>query len=152
MWSQRLGQSSSSFTGITLGGSLRRQLGPSSSLGLLFTRATTPSGFDENAYYVNNSIAGTLTFGVPLELWAQGSLGYLRNSYPTASEEIGAPRRDEIWAWSVGLGRRIGAKVWVRADYRREERSSNIPDFDLTTDGFLIQVGVGRQGPGILGR
>jgi hypothetical protein len=145
-------ESSSSFTGITLGGSLRRQLGHSSSAGLQFTRATTPSGFEENAYYVNNSVTANLDVGVPLELWARGSVGYLRNSYPTVDPAIGEPRQDDIWMWSVGVGRQIGVKAWIRADYRREQRSSNIPGFDVTNDGFLIQLGIGRIGPGILGR
>jgi hypothetical protein len=145
-------ESSASFTGVTLGGTLSRQLGHSSSLGLQFVRTTTPSAFEENAYYVNNSVTASLDVGVPLELWARGSVGYLRNSYPSVDPGIGAPRRDDIWAWTVGVGRQIGVKAWIRADYRREKRHSNIPGFDVTNDGFLIQLGIGRLGPGVLGR
>ena len=90
--------------------------------------------------------------GVPLELWARGSIGYLWNRYPTVDPAIGEPRRDDIWGWTLGIGRQIGVKAWIRADYRREKRDSNLPGFDVTTDGFLIQVGIGRLGPGILGR
>jgi hypothetical protein len=52
----------------------------------------------------------------------------------------------------VGVGRQIGVKAWIRGDYRREKRTSNVPGFNVTTDGFLIQLGIGRLGPGILGR
>ena len=48
--------------------------------------------------------------------------------------------------WSVGVGRQLGWRSWLRADYRREERRSNIPGFDVTNDGFLIQFGIGRAG------
>jgi hypothetical protein len=137
---------SEDFTGITFGGSLRRDLGPSSSLGLRFNRSTFPSAFEDNAYYVNNSIAALLDLPLPLGLFAQGTAGFLRNTYPTVSSTLGAPRRDDVWAWTVGVGRQLGWRTWLRADYRREERHSNVPGFDVTTDGFLIQFGIGRAG------
>jgi hypothetical protein len=137
---------SEDFTGVTLGGTLRRELGHSLSLGLRFTRTTLPSAFENNAYYVNNSITALLDVPLPLALWAQGSAGFLRNTYPTVSESIGTSRRDDIWLWTVGIGRQLGWRSWLRADYRREERSSNISGFDVTTDGFLIQFGIGRMG------
>ena len=139
---------SEKFTGVTFGGTLRRQLGYSSSLGLQFTRATNPSAFEGNAYYVNNSITATLEVPLPLELSARGTAGFLRNNYPTIDPSIGVPRRDDIWAWSIGVARHLGWRTWIRADYRREERNSNNPGFDITTDGFLIQFGIGRVGPG----
>jgi hypothetical protein len=137
---------SEDFTGITFGGSLRRELSYSSTLGLRFNRSTFPSAFEDNAYYVNNSIAALLDVPLPLGLFAQGSAGFLRNSYPTVSSTLGAARRDDIWSWTVGLGRQLGWRTWLRADYRREERHSNVPGFDVTTDGFLIQFGIGRAG------
>jgi hypothetical protein len=139
-------EGSEGFTGITFGGALRRQLGYSSSLGLRFTRSIYPSAFEGNAYYVNNSITGTLEVPLPFELWGQGSAGFLRNNYPTVDPSIGVPRRDDIWAWTVGIGRQLGWRSWLRADYRREERNSNIPGLDVTNDGFLIQFGIGRMG------
>jgi hypothetical protein len=137
---------SEDFTGVTLGGNLRRELGLSSSLGLRFSRGTFPSAFEENAYYVNNSIEALLDVPLPFALWAQGSAGFLRNDYPTISESIGAPRRDDIWMWTVGIGRKLGWRSWLRVDYRREERRSNIAGLDVTTDGFLVQFGIGRAG------
>ena len=81
-------------------------------------------------------------------MWARGSVGWLRNDYPNDASPIGVPRRDDILGFTVGLGREIGWRAWVRADYRRERRNSNLPGFDVTTDGFVVQLGVGLFGPG----
>ena len=139
---------SASFQGMTLGASVRRELGQSSSLELQLNRATEPSAYDTNAYYVNNSVLAALSVPAPFEVWARGSLGFLRNTYPNDAPGLGTPRRDDIFAWTVGLGRQIGWRSWVRADYRRERRNSNLPGFDVTTDGFVVQLGVGLFGPG----
>ena len=80
--------------------------------------------------------------------WPLGSQHAFDNTYPTVDPAIGEPRRDDIWAWSIGIGRQLGWRSWIRADYQREERNSNNPAFDLTSDGFLIQFGIGRMGPG----
>lgn len=137
---------SEDLTGITLGGELRREVGHSSSVRLGFTRTPLPSAFEDNAYYVNSSITATIEAPLPFALWAQGTAGFLRNNYPTVDPSIGAPRRDDMWLWTVGIGRQLGWRSWLRADYRREERHSNIPGLDVTTDGFLVQFGIGRMG------
>jgi hypothetical protein len=139
---------SASFRGVTLGGTLSRQLGHSSTLDLLVNRSTEPSAYDTNAYYVTNSLGAALTVPAPLQLWARGSVTWWRNDYPNDTPELSGPRRDEILAWTVGLGRTIGWRSWVRADYRRERRDSNLPGYDLTTDGFILQVGTGFYGSG----
>jgi hypothetical protein len=139
---------SASFRGLTLGGTLSRQLGRSSTLDLQVTRATAPSAYDTNAYYVTNSLGAALTVPAPFEVWARGALIWLRNDYPNDAPVIQAPRRDDILGWTVGLGRPIGWRAWIRADYRRERRDSNLPGYDLTTDGFIVQLGMGFFGSG----
>jgi hypothetical protein len=139
---------SASFDGVTLGGSLRRELGRASSVELQWNRATEPSAYDTNAYYVTNSIVASLSVPAPFEVWARGSLGFYRNGYPNDAPDLGAPRRDDIVGWTLGLGRQLGWRTWVRADYRRERRNSNLPGYDVTTDGFIVQLGVGLFGPG----
>jgi hypothetical protein len=138
---------SHSFDGVTLAGTLRRELGHASSVALDLTRASNPSGFETNAYYVNNSVVVSLTVPAPFETWARSSLGWLRNGYPNDASVLGAPRRDDIVAWTVGLGRQLGWRAWLRADYRRERRNSNLPGYDTTTDGVIVQLGVGLFGP-----
>jgi len=139
---------SASFDGVTLGGSLRRELGRASSVELQWNRATEPSAYDTNAYYVTNSLVASLSVPVPFEVWARGSVGFYRNGYPNDAPGLGAPRRDDIVGWTLGLGRQLGWRAWVRADYRRERRNSNLPGYDVTTDGFVVQLGVGLFGPG----
>jgi len=139
---------SASYKGLTLGGTLRRELGHSSSLELQLNRSTEPSAYDTNAYYVTNSIVATLSVPAPGQFWARGSLGWLRNGYPNDAPGIAAPRRDDILGWTLGLGREIGWRAWARVDYRRERRNSNLAGFDVTTDGFVVQLGVGLFGQG----
>jgi hypothetical protein len=139
---------SSSFEGITLGGSLRRELGHSSAVELQWNRTTEPSAYDTNAYYVTNSIVASLSAPAPFEVWVRGSVGLFSNHYPNDAPSLGTPRRDDIIGWTVGLGREIGWRAWVRFDYRRERRNSNLPGYDVTTQGFIVQLGVGLFGPG----
>jgi hypothetical protein len=131
---------------LTLGGSLRRQLGRSSAVELQFNRIPEPSSYDTNAYYVNNSLIASLSVPAPFETWLRGSAGWLRNTYPNETASLGAPRADDIFGWTVGLGRNLGWRTWVRADYRHERRDSNVPGYDVTTDGFSVQIGVGLFG------
>jgi hypothetical protein len=139
---------SASYRGLTLGGTLHRELGRSSSVDLQWNRSTDPSGYDTNAYYVNNSVVASLSVPAPFEVWARGAVGFYRNDYPNDAPGLGAPRRDDILGWTLGLGRQIGWRAWVRADYRHERRDSNLPGFDVNTDGFVVQLGVGLFGPG----
>jgi hypothetical protein len=139
---------SASFDGVTLGGSLRRELGRSSAVELQWTRATNPSSYDTNAYYVNNSLVASVSVPAPFEMWARGTVGLYRNGYPNDAPDLGTPRRDDIVGWTVGLGRQLGWRAWARADYRRERRNSNLPGYDVTTEGFVVQLGVGLFGQG----
>jgi hypothetical protein len=139
---------SASFHGVTLGGSLRRELGRATSVELQWNRTTDPSSYDTNAYYVTNSIVASVSFPAPWEVWGRASAGFSHNGYPNDAPDLGEPRRDDIFGWSVGVGRQIGWRAWVRADYRRERRNSNLPGYDVTTNGFVVQMGVGLFGPG----
>jgi hypothetical protein len=140
---------SSSYRGMTLGGTLRRPLGHSSSLDLALRRSTEPSFYEQNAYYVTNQASLALTVPAPFGTWARGQVGWLRNDYPNDASGLGEPRRDSILGWTVGVGRAISWRAWVRADYRREKRDSNVPGYDLTTSGFVVQGGIGSFAPGI---
>ena len=138
--------SSASFRGVTLGGTLSRELGHATRLELEAHRAVDPSSYDTNAYYVTSSVGGALTAPMPLELWARGAVTWLRNNYPNDAPGLFAPRRDDILGWTLGLGRQLGWRSWIRADYRRERRDSNLPGYDVTTDGFMVQFGMGLFG------
>lgn len=137
---------SRSYDGLVLGGSLRRDLGHSTSLELQLNRAATLSAFETNAYYVTNSAGLALNVPLPLGIAGRGAVQWLRNDYPNPAEALGVPRRDRVFAWSAGLGRQLGARSWLRFDYRRERRESNLPGFDVTTDGFSVQLGISATG------
>jgi hypothetical protein len=139
---------SASFEGVTLGGSLHRELGRASAIDFQWNRATGPSSYDTNAYYVSNSVTLSLSVPAPFEAWVRGSVSLYRNGYPNDAPGLDTPRRDDIVGWTVGVGRPIGWRAWIRADYRRERRDSNVPGFDVTTDGFVVQLGVGFSSPG----
>ena len=139
---------SGSWNGVVFGGSLRRELGHSTVAEVQLTRTPEPSGYDSNAFYVNNSLVLSLTAPGPFETWLRGGIGFLRNGYPNDAPGLSEPRRDDIFGWSLGIGRNLGWRAWLRADYRRERRDSNLPEFDVTTDGFVIQLGVGLFGAG----
>jgi hypothetical protein len=139
---------SASYSGLTLGGTLKRALGHSSSLDLTVLRSTGVSFFETNAYYVTNQASLALTVPAPFETWARGSVSWLRNGYPNDAGGLGEPRRDRVLGWTAGVGRAIGWRAWVRADYRRETRESNLPGYDVTTSGFVVQAGIGSLAPG----
>jgi hypothetical protein len=139
---------SDSYTGMTLGASVRRELGRSTSVELALNRTVDPSSYDTNAYYVNNGVLLSVSAPLPFEFWARAGAGYYRNSYPNDAAGLAEPRRDDIYGWTVGLGRQLGWRAWVRADYRRERRNSNLPGLDVTTDGFVVQMGAGLFGQG----
>jgi hypothetical protein len=140
---------SASYDGMTLGGTLTRTLGHSSNLDLSLRRSTELSFFETNAYYVTNQASLAVTVSTPFETWTRGSVNWLRNDYPNEAAAVGEPRRDRILGWTVGIGRTISWRAWVRADYRREKRDSNLPGYDVRTSGFVIQGGIGSFGPGV---
>lgn len=137
---------SSSWSGLVASGALRREFGRSTSLELGVNRETLLSKFEANAYYVTNSATLALTAPLPLRIAARGSVLILQNDYPETADAIGEPRQDRLLGWTAGLGRELGRRIWLRADYRRERRESNLPGFDITTTGFTIQATM-RLGP-----
>lgn len=134
------------YRGLVVAGSLRRELGRESTLRLGATRATFPSAFEQNAFYV--STGGTVELDVPgpLSLVLRLAAGYHRNDYRTPATVTGTPRRDDMWDGAVGLARSLSRRAWVRADYRRERRDSELDAFDVTTHALTVQVGVGFLG------
>jgi hypothetical protein len=56
------------------------------------------------------------------------------------------PRHDDIFGWSLGLGRPFTRWSYLRADYRHERRRSNLDAFQVTTHALVLQVGIGYLG------
>jgi hypothetical protein len=94
-------------------------------------------------------VNGAVNTPIPLGLTARAAVGYQWNTYEVPEAAIGEPREDTILGLAVGLGRTLGPRAYVRADYRRDRRRSNLPGFDVTTNGFIVQLGIGQAPTGL---
>jgi Putative beta-barrel porin 2 len=138
-----------SYSGLLAAVALQRQFAENSFLDLRAGRTTNLSAYLDNAFYVSTAVDGAVSTPIPLGLTARGALGYQWNTYEVQDASIGEPREDTIFGWAIGLGRILGPRTYVRADYRRDRRRSNITGYDVTTDGFIVQLGIGFAPSGV---
>jgi len=134
------------FLGVVVAARVRRELGRQSMLQLAASRAAFPSFFEQNAFYLASAVGAELEVPAPLSLVLRLAAGYHWNDYRTPAAALDEPRRDRIWDAAIGLSRPLTRFAWVRADYRRERRDSNLDLFDTTTYAFIAQVGLGFLG------
>jgi hypothetical protein len=137
------------FSGLIFSGSLQRELRANTFVGLTLNRATQISNFEQNAFYVTTGGILNVTAPVPWEIVVRGAVGYQSNRYQLPAEGLGEPRQDTIFGWGLGLGRPIRRLGFVRADYRRDRRSSNLPGYDITSDALILQLGFGLFGSSV---
>ena len=140
--SPNAGPGGTGYRGLIAAGRLEKSFTPSSSLTLTGTRATRVSGFEENAFYVTSAVEAILRAALPWSLAGEAGAGYHRNEYRTVATSIGAPRLDAIRGFTLGLGRPITRHAFVRADYRRDRRDSNIDVFDSRSNALTVQLGI----------
>lgn len=131
------------FSGLTFGAQLRREFGRATNLALSANRSTELSAFEENAFYVTTSFQAVLTAPLPYAFALTAGAGHHVNRYRTTARTLGAPRRDAIADWLVGLGRSLSRWAFVRADYRHDRRDSNLDFFDQSTHAFYLELGLG---------
>jgi hypothetical protein len=131
------------YQGLTLGADLKKSFSPSTTVSIGAQRGTRLSSFEDNAFYVSNSGTLQLTVAAPLGIAASAGAGYHWNEYKTTASTLGVPREDRIFGWSVGLGRPLTRHAYIRADYHRERRNSNVNELDVTIDTLVVQVGIG---------
>lgn len=130
------------YDGLGLGAAVRRELAEGTIVELGASRATRLSNFEDNAYYVASSVFAQATRSIPFGLSVRAGAGYHWNDYRVASASLGEPRADRIFGWNVGLGRSLSRWAYVRADYGRQSRSSNLKAFENVTDSLIVQLGV----------
>ncbi len=147
----RGGSGGTQFDGTVLAASLRKEFTPSASLGLVGSRDTYPSGFEENAFYVATSAGLEADLGLPLSLVFHGTVGWQRNAYGVPAAGLSVPRRDDLIGWSAGVGRSLTRWSFLRGDYRQDRRDSNLPAFDTNGHVFIVQLGLGYLGPAPVG-
>ena len=130
------------YGGLSAAARLVKEFSPSTTLHLIASRSTPPSAFESNGFFVATSVQGELNLALPLSFVALIGAGHHHNEYRVLSPEIGAPRDDRITTWMAGLGRSITDWVLVRADYRYEQRESNLVQFDTDGHAFTAQIGI----------
>jgi hypothetical protein len=134
------------FSGLTLAASIRKSFDRGITLRLLANRSTPMSAFEQNAFYLTNSVAGVVTVSLPWSFAANGGLNYSSNGYRLPASEFGQPRKDSLYGWSIGMGRPITHLSYARLDYRRDRRTSNIPGYSNNTWAFIAELGIGFIG------
>jgi len=140
------GEGGRSYGGFTVDGRIRKEFSRASSLTLTMSRDTQISAFEENGFYVSSAARVEVGLPLPFSLAVRGGVEYRSNDYRTPAAEIGEPRADHLLGWTMGLGRPLTRWSYVRADYRRDRRRSNLSRLDTDLDGFTIQVGFGVYG------
>ena len=134
------------FRGVTGSASLTRELSPAASVTLAASRATQLSAFEGNPYYVSTSGQVEIRAPLPYSFSLHAGVGHHRNRYVVEAAGKSEPRSDEILGWTVGLGRSFGRRAYLRADYRRERRDSNVDALSNDTESLVVQLGVGFFG------
>jgi hypothetical protein len=142
----RAGSGGTTYSGTVFTGSLRKQFTPADSVTLLGRRGTYPSGFEQNAFYVATGAGLEADLGLPLSLMVHGGIGWQRNAYRVLAAESSMPRVDDLLGWSAGVGRALTRWSFVRADYRRDRRHSNLPAFHTDGHVLIVQIGLGYLG------
>jgi hypothetical protein len=145
------GAGGTQFRGTTLSASLRKEFSPATAISILGRRDTYPSGFEENAFYVVTGAGVETDLGLPFAVVFHGAVGWQRNDYRVVASGLSEPRKDELWAWSVGAGRGLTRWSFVRVDYRYDRRSSNLPAYETDGHLFMLQLGIGYLGSNPIG-
>jgi hypothetical protein len=141
--SPRAGAGGTRYRGVVADLHLDKEFTPSSRFTLIARRGLNLSAFEDNAFYISNGVEASQTLGLPFFVSFRASLGQQWNRYRTITPDLGEPRRDEIFGWSVGLGRPFTRWAYLRGDYRHERRRSNLHAFRITTHALVLQVGIG---------
>jgi hypothetical protein len=145
--SPRAGTGGTRYRGLSMAGSLTREISREAALSLRVVRATPASSFEQNAFYVTTSIQAALSAPLPASLTLDAGLGATWNGYRTPSATTGTPREDRLLVFHLGVRRPIDERVFIGGFYRRETRRSNLDLFDVTSDAFLLEASFGLFGP-----
>lgn len=140
------------FSGLIADCRLTYGFAEGSSVELELSRSPYFSNFDTNAFYTADKIGLTLDMMLVGKLF--GSLGgsWQQNDYDQASSAPweGKKRSDDLTRLSVGLGYHFTDYLSLRANYRYEDRNSNIdwvdaahPGNSYTANTFLVNLVVG---------
>ncbi|HEV7500470.1 MAG TPA: outer membrane beta-barrel protein, partial [Vicinamibacteria bacterium] len=134
------------FQGLVANVRVVKEFTPGSSLGVFASRGTYPSDFEDNAFYVATGAGLEGNAGLPLSVVGRAGLGWQRNTYKVPSVDNGVLRHDDLFGWSLGAGRGLTRWAFVRVDYRRERRRSNLAAFNSRNNALTVSFGLGLLG------
>ena len=135
-----------SYNGLTGGVGIQRSLGRTANLRLDGRRATHASGFQQDGFFVTTAGEAELVLPVPFQVSFRGGAGYHLNEYRVPLSALGSvPREDRITMWSLGLSRPIRRWGYIRADYQRQRRNSNVDAFDHNLRALIVRIGLGAM-------
>jgi hypothetical protein len=138
----RLTGDAASFHGVVASASLAKEIGRSIRLSLGGGRNTYLSAFQDNAFYVSNSVSGAVDLRLPYAFFARAGASYRHNSYRIVVTGLDSARRDDVWGWTIGIGRTLTRWSYLRFDYGREERNSNLDSLDSHGRMLIVSLGL----------
>jgi hypothetical protein len=134
------------YQGFVYSASVTREFTPGASASFSGVRTTLPSAFESNGLYVTNALQLSVGLQAPLSVAFRGGLGYRWNDYQVVTLGSTLPRYDTIVGYSVGIGRPLSRWAFLRVDYSRQRRDSNVAGLSTATHVFSAQIGVGYLG------
>ncbi len=130
------------FSGVTIDTNLKYAISEGTSLEFELGRTPYLSAFGDNAFYVSDHLgvfAATNLYG---GLFATFAAYWSNNDYRRRSEAPYASKKrsDDILRISAGVGYHFTDMLSLRANYRYEDRDSNIKAADLLHPGFSYKA------------
>lgn len=137
------------YKDATYGLQISREISESTTVNVGADRRLNLSNFDDNGFYVTDSLHGDLSTRLILQVFGQARVGAQRNGYRASPQVVAGAskfRRDNLRFWSVGLARSIGRWAYLRGEYTVERRDSNFDAFDIKSRAITLQIGIGAFG------
>ena len=147
----KAGAGGQDYSDLTYGAQLLRSIGESTRVGFLADRRLYLSAYEQNGFYVADTLRADLSTRLPGAFFLIANVGQQSNKYkasPQISGTSGASvlRNDKLRSWSVGLSRSVTTWAFLRANYTSEKRDSNLDRFDINTRSLTFELGIGFFG------
>lgn len=144
--SPRAPQGGDRYDGPVWAGNLRREFLNGAGLTLSGSRSPQLSAFENNAFYIADTVQIQLIWPLPSAFQVTGGITYQWNDYRLPALGLDEPRSDRLLGWSAGLGRVLTRWASLRADYSADRRRSNVPGLSTRTHSLVVQLTLGANG------
>ena len=139
------------YKDFAYGAQLARQITDDTSLGFSADRKVYLSNYEDNGFYVADTLRADLNTRLPFTLFLRAGAYFQTNGYQTSpqlSESTGqlTLRKDKLRGLTIGVTRTLTNWAFLRFDYTTERRDSNLDRFDINTRVFTFQLGLGYFG------